>query len=154
MLSTVRKTLARVLLNCLVNHQELDLLPEPECGFLRNYETTDMTFVVHQLVDLIKAFDNVSQQGLWSIKSKFGCPTKFIQMVHQFHNGMMARVLVSKESSKAFPVTNGIKHDFVLAPTVLSMLSAMLSAMLNDAFQVNVVLESASSTEWMGSSSI
>ncbi|KAG8133177.1 hypothetical protein E2320_010989, partial [Naja naja] len=116
--------LARVLLNCLVTHQELDLLLESEYGFLRSCKTIDMTSVIHQLVDVIKAFNNVSQQGLWSIKSKFCYPTKFIQMVHKFHNGMMARVL-------AFPVTNGVKHDFVLAPTVLSMLSAML----NDAFQ-------------------
>lgn len=135
MLSTVRKTLARVLLSCLVTHQELDLLPESKCGSLRSCETTstDIIFVVYQVVDLIRASDNVSQQGLWSIKSNLGCPTQLIQMVHQFHNGMMGRVLVSKESSRTFPVTNGAKHDFGLAPTVLSMFSAML----NDAFQVS-----------------
>lgn len=92
-----------------------------------------MIFAVYQVADLIKAFDNVSQQGLWTIKSNFGCPTQLIQMVHQFHNGMMARVLISKESSRIFPVTNGAKHDFGLALTALSMSSAML----NDAFQVS-----------------
>jgi len=29
-------------------------------------------------VDLTKAFDRVSSDGLWKIMSKFGCPHKFI----------------------------------------------------------------------------
>ena len=35
-----------------------------------------MTFV-----DLTKAFDTVSREGLWKIMAKFGCPAKFIAMV-------------------------------------------------------------------------
>ena len=46
-----------------------------------------MTFV-----DLTKAFDTVSREGLWQIMAKFGCPAKFIAMVRQFHDGMLARV--------------------------------------------------------------
>ena len=56
-----------------------------------------MTFV-----DLIKAFDTVSREGLWKSMTKFGCPAKFIAMVRQFYDGMFARV-----SSDPFPVTNG-----------------------------------------------
>ena len=36
-----------------------------------------MTFV-----DLTKAFDTVSREGLWKIMAKFGCPAKFIAMVY------------------------------------------------------------------------
>ena len=43
-------------------------------------------------VDLTKAFDTVSGEGLWKIIAKFGCPSKFIAMVRQFHHGMLARV--------------------------------------------------------------
>ena len=46
-----------------------------------------MTFV-----DLTKAFDTVSHESLWKIMVKFGCPTKFIAMLRQFHDGMLARV--------------------------------------------------------------
>ena len=46
-----------------------------------------MTFV-----DLTRAFDTVSHEGLWKIMAKFGCPTKFIAMVRQFHDGMLAQV--------------------------------------------------------------
>ena len=31
-------------------------------------------------VDLTKAFDTVSREGLWKIMAKFGCPAKFIAM--------------------------------------------------------------------------
>ena len=45
-------------------------------------------------VDLTKAFDTVSRDGLWKIMAKFGCPPRFIAMVRQFHNGMQAGVQI------------------------------------------------------------
>ena len=86
-----------------------------------------MTFV-----DLTKAFDTVSRDGLWKIMVKFGCPPRFIAMVRQFHDGMQARVQNDGEFSEPFEVTNGVKQGCVLAPTLFSM---MFSAMLMDAFQ-------------------
>ena len=86
-----------------------------------------MTFV-----DLTKAFDTVSREGLWKIMAKFGCPTKFIAMVRQFNDGMLARVQNDGEISDPFPVTNGVKQGCVLATTLFRM---MFSAMLTDAFQ-------------------
>ena len=83
-----------------------------------------MTFV-----DLIKAFDTVSRDGLWKIMAKFGCPPRFIAMVWQFHDG---RVQNDGEFSESFEITNGVKQGCVMAPTLLSM---MFSAMLNGAFQ-------------------
>ncbi|KAJ1176052.1 hypothetical protein NDU88_001335 [Pleurodeles waltl] len=105
-----------------------------------------MIFAAHQLqekgqeqnrdlytmfVDLAKAFGIVSREGLWRIMEKFGCPSKFISLVCQFHNGMLARVLDDGDSSDAFPVTNGVKQGCVLAHMLFSM---MFSAMLSDAF--------------------
>ena len=86
-----------------------------------------MTFV-----DLTKAFDTVSREGLWKIMAKFGCPAKFIAMVRLFHDGMLARVQNDGEFSDPFLVTNGVKKGCVLASTLFSM---MFSAMLTDAFQ-------------------
>ena len=86
-----------------------------------------MTFVSRT-----KAFDTVSREGLLKIMAKFGCPAKFIAMVRQFHDGMLARVQNDSEFSDPFPVTNGVKQGCVLASTLFSM---MFSAMLTDAFQ-------------------
>ena len=110
------------------------LLPESQCGFRKERGTTDMMFAARQLqkkcqeqnfdlyttfVDLTKAFDTVSRDGLWKIMSKFGCPDKFIQVVRQFHDGMQAQVLDDRESSTPFPITNGVKQGCVLAPTLI-----------------------------------
>ena len=147
LLSIAGKILARLLLNRLTVHLEQDLLPESQCGFRQGRGTVDMIFAARQLqekcqeqnvglyttfVDLTKAFDTVSRDGLWSIMSKFGCPDKFITLVRLFHDGMLARVQDNGEFSQPFPVTNGVKQGCVLAPTLFSM---MFSAMLTDAFR-------------------
>ena len=47
----------------------------------------EQTMVLYiTFVDLIKAFDTNSREGLWKIM------TTFIVMVRQFHDGMLARV--------------------------------------------------------------
>ena len=148
LLSIAGKILARVLLNRLNEHLERSgLLPESQCVVRKNRGTIDMIFTARQLqekcqeqnvdlymtfVDLTKAFDTVSREGLWKIMAKFGCPAKFIAMVRQFHDGMLARVQNDGEFSDPFPVTNGVKQGCVLASTLFSM---MFSAVLTDAFQ-------------------
>ena len=126
LLSIAGKILARVLLNRLNEHLEQSgLLPESQCGFRKDRGTIDMIFTARQLqekcqeqnvdlyitfVDLTKAFDTVSREGLWKIMAKFGCPAKFITMVRQFNDGMLARVQNDGEFSDPFPVTNGVKQ--------------------------------------------
>ena len=147
-MSIAGKILARVLLNRLNEHLEQSgLLPESQCGFRKNRGTIDRIFTARQLqekcqeqnvdlymtfVNLTKAFDTVSREGLWKIMAKFGYPAKFIETVRQFHDGMLARVQNDGEFSDPFPVTNGVKQGCVLASTLFSM---MFSAMLTDALQ-------------------
>ena len=147
LLSIAGKILSRVLLNRLLLHLENGLLPESQCGFRAERGTADMIFAARQVqekcleqhsdlymtfVDLTKAFDTVSREGLWRIMEKFGCPSKFITMVRQFHDGMMVTVRDDGEESDPFPVTNGVKQGCVLATTLFSM---VFSAMLLDAFR-------------------
>ena len=146
LLSIAGKILARILLNRLMKHLEQGLLPESQCGFRKERGTIDMVFAARQLqekcqeqnvdlystyVDLTKAFDTVSREGLWRIMAKYGCPPKFITIVRLLHDGMMARVQDNGNSSEPFLVSNGVKQDCVLAPTLFSL---MFSAMLTDAF--------------------
>ena len=147
-MSIAGKVLARVLLNQLNEHLEQSgLLPESQCGFRKDRGTIDMIFTAQQLqeicqeqnvdlymtfVERTKAFDTVSREGLWKIMAKFGCPAKFIAMVRQFRDGMLARVQNDGEFSDPFSVTNGVKQGCVLASTLFSM---MFSAMITEAFQ-------------------
>jgi len=48
-------------------------------------------------VDLTKAFDTVSRDGLWKIMKKYGCPDKFITIVRQFHDGMTSLTMVTHQ---------------------------------------------------------
>ena len=148
LLSIAGKILARVLLNRLNEYLERSgLLLESQCGFRKNRGTIDMIITARQLqekcqeqnvdlymtfVNLTKAFDTVSREGLWKIMAKFGCPAKFIAMMRQFHDGMLARDQNDGEFTDPFPVTNGVNQGCVLASTLLSM---MFSAMLTNAFQ-------------------
>ena len=108
LLSIAGKILASVLLNRMNElFEQSGLLPESQCGFRKDRGTIDMIFTARQFqekcqeqnvdlymtfVDLTKTFDTVSREGLWKIMAKFGCPAKFIAMVQQFHDGMLARV--------------------------------------------------------------
>ena len=83
-------------------------------------------------VDFSKAFNTVGRTGLWQLLRKYGCPEKFTTMIEALHIGIMAIVSVGGEVSESFRVTNGVKQDCVLAPTLFSI---FLSAMLDEAFR-------------------
>ena len=67
-----------------------------------------MTFV-----DLTKACNTVSRDGHSKSMAKFGCPPRFIAMVWQFDDSMLARVQNDGELSAPFEVTNGVKQGYV-----------------------------------------
>nr|VZI33362.1 unnamed protein product [Spirometra erinaceieuropaei] len=90
------------------------------------------THLYSTFMDLTKAFDTVNREGLWKIMQKFVCSERFIAMMRQLHDGIMARITENGAVSEAFAVTNGMKQGCVLAPTLYSL---MFSAMLMDAYR-------------------
>ena len=61
-----------------------------------------------------------------------GCPPRSIAMLRQYLDDTQALVQSDGEFSKPFPVTNGVKLAYVMAPTLFRM---MFFALLTDAFQ-------------------
>ena len=94
-------------------------------------ENLDMYMV---FVDLTKAFDTISRDGLWQILRKIGCPELCVDIIRSFHEGMVARVQDQGQTSEPFSVTNGTKQGCVMAPLLFTL---VFSAMLNDAFHDN-----------------
>lgn len=146
LLSIAGKILARIIINRLVDHLDATI-PESQCGFRANRGTADMMFSARQIqekcreqnrdlymvfVDLTKAFDSVSREGLWKLLSKVGCPDKIVNIIRSFHDGMMVRVQDQGNTSDPFPVTNGAKQGCVMAPFLFVM---VFSAMLLDTFK-------------------
>lgn len=83
-------------------------------------------------VDLTKAFDSVSREGLWKLLLKAGCPPRVVKIIRSFYDGMMARVSDLRTTSEAFPVTSWTKQGCVMAPLLFCII---FSAMLQDAFR-------------------
>lgn len=141
LLSIAGKILARVLLDRLIPIIAEEVLPESQCGFRANRGTTDMIFVLRQLqekcreqnmglyvafVDLTKAFDTVSRDGLWKILAKLGCPPKFLAILRQLHEDQRGQVKSCGEFSEPFPIGNGVKQGCVLAPTLFAIFFSLM----------------------------
>ncbi|XP_037801349.1 uncharacterized protein LOC119596256 [Penaeus monodon] len=102
LLSIVGKAFARVTLNRLQLLAERVYL-EAQCGFRAARSTVDMVFSVRQLqekcreqrqplylafIDLTKAFDMVSRDGLFALLQRIGCPPKLLSLIVSFHQDM------------------------------------------------------------------
>ena len=145
LLSIVGKAFARIVLGRLQKLANL-IYPESQCGFRANRSTIDMVFSLRQLqekcreqqqplfiafIDLTKAFDLVSRDGLFKLLPRIGCPPKLLSIIQSFHDGMMGTVSFDGNLSTPFPIKSGVKQGCVLAPTLFGIFFALL---LNHAF--------------------
>ena len=103
-LSIAGKILAKIILHRLnARLDQAGLIPESQCGFRKERGTINIIFTARQekcqeqnvdlymtFVDLTKALDTVSRDGIWEIMAKFGCPAGFIAMLQQFRDGRHA----------------------------------------------------------------
>ena len=72
-------------------------------------------------VDLTKAFDTVSHDGLWKILARLGCPPKFLTFLRQLHESQQGQVKHNGFLSGSFSISNGVKQGCILAPTLFSV---------------------------------
>ena len=109
---------------------------ESQCRFRAERSTVDMVFSLRQIqekcreqqmplyvafIDLTKAFDLVSREGLFRILLKIGCPPKLQSMIESFHADMKGTVQFNGSTSEPFSILNGVKQGCVLAPTLFSL---------------------------------
>ena len=136
LLSIAGKILARVILNRMIDSVAENTLPDSQCGFRPGRSTVDMVFTVREIqekcteqqmdlfacfIDLTKAFDTVNREALWIILSKLGCPSKFINLIRLFHDGMSGSILCDGDTSSPFNISNGVKQGCVLAPVLFNL---------------------------------
>jgi hypothetical protein len=77
-------------------------------------------------IDLTKAFDMVSREGLFKILPKIGCPPKLQSLIESFHTDMMRTVQFNGSCSEPFSINSGVKQGCVLAPTLFGIFFALL----------------------------
>ena len=140
LLGITGKAFARVILPRLQKLAER-VYPESQCGFRSQRSTTDMIFSVRQLqekckeqnvplyiafIDLTKAFDLVSREGLFATLLKIGCPPSLFNIVKSFHTNTKATVQYDGNVSDSFTIKSGVKQGCVLAPTLFKIFFSML----------------------------
>ena len=140
LLSIVGKVFARVILIRLQKLAER-IYPESQCGFRAERSTIDMVFSLRQLqekcreqqmplyiafIDLTKAFDLVSRDGLFKILPKIGCPPKLQSMIEYFHTDTKGTVQFNGSSSEPFKIRGDVTQGCVLAPTLFGIFFGML----------------------------
>ena len=140
LMSIVGKCFARVVLTRLQELAER-VYPDSQCGFRAIRSTTDMIFSVRQLqemcreqdqplyiafIDLTKAFDLVSRDGLFKLLPKIGCPPGLLNIIRSFHEGMQGTVQYDGNYSKPFEILSGVKQGCVLAPTLFGIFFALM----------------------------
>ena len=137
--------LAHILLNRLIPTIAQENMQESQCGFRSNRWTIDMIFMLRQIqekcreqnmslyaafIDLTKAFDTLSRDGLWKILARLDCPSKFLTILCQLHEGQQRQVKHNGSLLGSFPISIGVKQACILAPTLFSI---FFSIMLREA---------------------
>ena len=76
-------------------------------------------------IDLTKALDLVSRDGIFKILSKLGCPPKLRSLVESFHSNMKGTVHFNGRSSAPFDIRSSVKQGCALAPTLFGIFFAV-----------------------------
>ena len=77
-------------------------------------------------INLIKAFDLVSRDGLLDLLLQIGCPPKLFSVIRSFHTDTKATVHFEGSLSDPFTIRSGVKQGCVLAPTLFGIFFSML----------------------------
>ena len=138
LLSIIGKLFACIVL-CRMQILADRIYPESQCGFHFKRSTVDMIFSLYQLqekcreqnhplylafLDLTKAFNLVSRDGLFKMLPLIGCPPKVLSIVRSFHNGMVSIVQFDGDVSTEFGVKSGVKQGCILAATLFGIFFA------------------------------
>ena len=83
-------------------------------------------------IDLAKAFNLVSIDGLFKMLPLIGCPSKHLSIERFFQNGMMSTVQFDGDMSAKFRIKSGVKQGCILGPTLFDI---FLTLLLKHAFK-------------------
>ena len=132
LLDVMGKLFARILNDQLQAVVE-DSVAYSQCGFSAGSGCVDMVFYVRKLVektiehhskiillfvDLHKAYGSLPREALWCALRKYGVPDCLVDLVHSFHDGMVASVVVGGKEAASFEVRNGLRQGCTIAPTL------------------------------------
>ena len=77
-------------------------------------------------IDLSKAFDLVTRDGIFKLLPNIGYPLNRQSMFESFHDDTKGTVQFNSSSSEPFEIRNGVKQNCVLAPTHFRIFLALV----------------------------
>ena len=77
-------------------------------------------------IDLTKAFDLVSRDGLLKILLKIGCSPQFLNIISSFHEEMKSTVVFDGWTSDPFDIQSRVKQGYVLTPNIFGIFFAVM----------------------------
>ena len=77
-------------------------------------------------VDLNKAFNTISRDGLWKFLALLCCTPKFLTILLQLHEGHQGQVKYNGSLSGSFLISSGVKQGYVLTPTLFSIFFSIM----------------------------
>ena len=132
LLSIIGKVFATVVLVRLQVLAER-IYPGSQCGFRSKRSTVDIIFSIRQLqekcreqqmplyiafIDLTKAFDLVSRQGLFQLLKKIGCLHQLHSIIASLQEDMQGVVRFDGKTSEPFTIRSGVKQECPCADTL------------------------------------
>ena len=116
--------------------EKLKLICDEQGGFREDRGCVDLIFMLSEVVqarneqnkptylriiDVKKAYDTVWQAGLWSKLWQLGIRGKMWRILKEWYEGMESVVLLDGESSRAFPIEQGVKQGAITSPLLYSI---------------------------------
>ena len=77
-------------------------------------------------IDLTKAFDLVSRNGLFKVLPKIGCPPKLKSMIESSHTDTKGTVQFNDSFSEPFEIRSGVKQGCIFAPILFGTFFGLL----------------------------
>ena len=93
-------------------------------SYMKNARNKECHFTF--FIDLTKAFDLVSRDGLFTILDLIGWPPKLLRSVKSSHDGMKGVIEFNGSLSDEFNIYSGVKQGCVLALTLFGIVFATM----------------------------
>ena len=77
-------------------------------------------------IDITKAFDLISRDGLFKVLTRIGCPPKLQSMIESFQTDTKGTVQFNGTLSEPFEIRSGAKQGGVLAPMLFGTFFGLL----------------------------
>ena len=133
-----------------------ETLSGSQAGFRAGRSTVDQLFSLRQLaekfteigsplyccyIDYQKAFDTVSQEGLWKAMEHLGYPSKIVHLLQALYKTSKSSVRVNQELTDWFPTHTGVRQGCILSPQLFNILLELVLRLAIEDVEVGIEIQ-------------